>query len=169
MRNVVQIGIECEQNLAAIGIKCGRINRYKVNSRATRRLGQCSGNEKIGFTIEIAEVLLGEDIPMEELRNTMFHELLHTCKDCMNHGSEWQRLADKTGRTYGLNIGRLASSDEKATQIMLKAYKENAKYKYVCENCGRMHIQHRASNFTRHPESYRCGRCQTVGRWKRVD
>lgn len=168
MRDLTLIGTQCERELEAIGIKCGWITQYTVNTRATGRKGLCSGSARSGYVIDIAEILLREDIPMNELRNTVFHELLHTCKGCMNHGDKWKSLARKVNQAYGLNISRVASKDEKSVQIMLDQREKSAKYRYVCENCGKEHVQQRASYFTRHPEAYSCGRCKTVGKWKRV-
>lgn len=128
MKDLNAICLECENDLAAIGIKLGRITEYTVNSRAKTRLGLCSANRE-----------------------------------------EWKRLARKVSAAYGIDITRVASPDEIAVKIHATQRREQAKYKYECQNCGRVHINMRASGFTRHPELYRCGRCGTMGNWKRIN
>ena len=54
----------------------------RINTRAKRRLGCCIYNEK-GFLIEVSARVL-EDPAL--LRQTLIHELLHTCPGCRNHG-----------------------------------------------------------------------------------
>ena len=169
MKDLNAICLECENDLAAIGIKLGRITEYTVNSRAKTRLGLCSANRFGGYRIQISEVLLRDDVPLDELKNTVYHEQLHTCRGCMNHGEEWKRLARKVSAAYGIDIARVASPDEIAVKIHATQRREQAKYKYECQNCGRVHINMRASGFTRHPELYRCGRCGTLGNWKRIN
>lgn len=168
MRDLNEIAEECEKDLAAIGIKIGWITGYTVNSRAKRRLGLCSSNGCGGFNIQVSEVLLRDDVPMEELRHTLYHELLHTCKNCQNHGKEWKRLAKKVSLAYNMDISRCASPDEKSVHILQDQHREQAKYKYQCQGCGKVHINMRASGFTRQPERYRCGKCGTLGKWKRI-
>lgn len=56
---------------------------------------------------------LREDTDIDGLKNTIIHELLHTCKGCMKHTGEWKQLAEKVNRYYGYNIKRCDSADEK--------------------------------------------------------
>ena len=58
----------------------------RVMSRAKRRLGCCfyHGGE---YTIEVAARLLGQP---GLLRETLVHELLHTCPGCRDHGERWK-------------------------------------------------------------------------------
>lgn len=112
MRDLQQIAQICFRELEALGIVCGSVQAFRVNTRAKRRWGLC----KIlpgGYQIEIAAVLLREDIPLASLKDTIIHELLHTCPGCANHGAQWKALADKVNRAYGYNIRRLASPAEK--------------------------------------------------------
>lgn len=168
MKNLYEIAGACERDLAAIGIKIGWVTGYKANSRAKRRLGLCSSNGCGGFEIQVSYVLLRDEVPMDELRNTLFHELLHTCKGCQNHGKEWKRLAQKVSVAYNMDITRCASPDEKSVHILQDQRKDEAKYKFQCQGCGKIHINMRASGFTRQPERYRCGRCGTLGKWTKL-
>ena len=168
MKDLNAICLECENDLAAIGIKLGWITGYTVNTRAKTWLGMCSPNGCGGYHIQISEVLLRDEVPLDELKNTVYHEQLHTCRGCLNHGDTWKRLAHKVSVAYGLDISRVASPDAVAVKIHATQRKENAKYKYECQSCGRIHTNMRETGFTRHPELYRCGKCGTLGNWKRI-
>lgn len=168
MKDLVAICSECEKDLSAIGIKIGQVTEYVVNSRAKRRLGLCHKNRSGGFIIQISDVLLRDEVSVKELKNTIYHEQLHTCPGCMNHGENWQRLAHKVNIAYGMSVSRVADPDAIATKIHLTESREQAKYRYECQNCGRIHVNMRASGFTKHPERYICGKCGTVGKWKRI-
>lgn len=90
---------------------CIKIKNFKI-IRAKKRWGQC---RKIGnnYIIEVNQILLREDTDIDGLKNTIIHELLHTCKGCMKHTGEWKQLAEKVNRYYGYNIKRCDSADEK--------------------------------------------------------
>lgn len=107
MRDVNVIAIECMRELENIGIKCGNVIKIDINTRAKKRWGQC---RKIGnnYIIEVNQILLREDTDIDGLKNTIIHELLHTCKGCMKHTGEWKQLAEKVNRYYGYNIKRSA-------------------------------------------------------------
>lgn len=91
MRDVNVIAIECMRELENIGIKCGNVIKIDINTRAKKRWGQC---RKIGnnYIIEVNQILLREDTDIDGLKNTIIHELLHTCKGCMKHTGEWKQL-----------------------------------------------------------------------------
>lgn len=112
MRDVNVIAIECMRELENIGIKCGNVIKIDINTRSKKRWGQC---RKIGnnYIIEVNQILLREDTDIDGLKNTIIHELLHTCKGCMKHTGEWKQLAEKVNRYYGYNIKRCDSADEK--------------------------------------------------------
>lgn len=95
MRDVNVIAIECMRELENIGIKCGNVIKIDINTRAKKRWGQC---RKIGnnYIIEVNQILLREDTDIDGLKNTIIHELLHTCKGCMKHTGEWKQLAEKS-------------------------------------------------------------------------
>lgn len=154
MRNVVDYAIECMDKLDRIGVPYGNIIDITVNSRATRRFGQCRRLPSGDYAINISDVLLDERNDDLLLIDTVFHEILHTAPDCMNHGKEWKRLVDIVNRNYGTHISRTASS------ACLAAPKEVFyKYEFVCKECGQRVRRQRESNFVKYYTSYTCGRC----------
>ena len=154
MRNLEKYVICCMAELDAIGINYGNILEVKVNMRAKTRLGRCRKTSK-GYLIEINSNLLDESIKELYLKNTIIHELLHTCEGCMNHGTNWKRLADKVNRVYGYNISRVGSLPKE------KDVKEIIKPNYIikCSKCGKTYSRIKKSKLVQHPEHYRCGRC----------
>ena len=160
MRDLDKYAKKCMQDLDAIGIKYGHIVRFYSNSRA-RRWGQCRNLGGNWFEIQINSMLLDEKNDENGLINTIFHELLHTCKGCMNHGWEWQKLANKVHSAYGYNIKRTSSAEEKG--LSEEAIQERARrvqYVLRCEGCGQIFKRERMCKLVEHPENYRCGNCR---------
>jgi predicted SprT family Zn-dependent metalloprotease len=112
--------------------------------------------------IEVSSVLVSESVELIHLEDTIIHEILHTCKGCMNHGKEWKALAEKVNRAYGYDIKRTASMQE----IGIDVETIESKYRFVCEGCGQVIDRMRESKFTKYPHLYKCGKCG--GKFKRV-
>ena len=95
MRDLMKFAAECTAALDGLGIRYAKNIRFSVNTRATSRLGLCrkKGNQ---YEIEISHLLLDERTPEDSLRDTLFHELLHTCYGCMKHTGRWKAYADET-------------------------------------------------------------------------
>lgn len=163
MRDLQNIAKECMNELDLIGIKYGNIKSFEINTRAKKRWGQCKAVCG-GYSINISIRLLNDNVPVESLKNTIIHELLHTCKGCMNHGEKWKLYANKVNRMYGYNIKRCTSSEEKGVEKVEN--KKEVKHKFICADCGQIICRVRESNFTKHYELYKCGRCG--GEFKKV-
>lgn len=104
--------------------------QVEVNSRAQRRLGCCIRKEG-AFTIQVSARLLGQP---ELLRNTLLHELLHTCYGCQNHGKRWKAYAQKVGQALGVDIRRTAAVEGPWEPLR----REEVKYLLRCQSCGRV-------------------------------
>ncbi len=78
----------CMFELDCLKIKYAKNLTLKVNTRAKTRLGVCKKSGDC-YEIEIAAILLDERTPEEYLKNTLMHELLHTCYGCMKHTGRW--------------------------------------------------------------------------------
>lgn len=139
-------------NLQAIGIKTGEITRVDINSRATKRMGMCE-KTKEGYRIEVSKFILSD---RKELTDTIYHELLHTVKGCMNHGKKWNSLANKVNKTYNVNVTRTVVANQELKQEQIK----RAKYKAVCQKCGKEIYRQRISNFIKNPARYSCVVCR---------
>ena len=168
MRDLQMYAKECVSDLNAIGIEVPYIKEFKVNTRAKSRFGQCRKIAKNVYEIEICNDLLADDCPIEALRETLFHELIHTLPNCMNHKTEFKRYANIVNNAYGVNITRCSTSEEKYGVEYAKKLEENrptkllTRYQLRCVNCGRIVAEregYRAPKWYAHPNRFSCGHC----------
>ncbi|MDO5849420.1 MAG: SprT-like domain-containing protein [Methanobrevibacter sp.] len=162
MRDLKKYTIDCIDELNGIGIFPGRITSLEVNSRAKKRWGSCApqldGNGNIaGYRISINKILLDEGTPEKALKNTIIHELLHSCRDCMTHKGRWKELALKVNSELGYDIKRVKSRDHQRIEIDIDLIRP--KYVIRCESCGCTYARKRCSKLVKNPDHYRCGKC----------
>ena len=160
MRDLMKYAIECMTELDKLEIEYGTVVEWKINTRAKQRWGLCrhTPNEHI---IEINKILLDENNDEQGLKDTIIHELLHTCKGCNNHGTKWKQLAETVNRTYGYNIQRTSTAEEKG--VVNDTYKYHpmaTKYLVKCNHCHQTVAKRtRRCGVVEHPENYWCGNC----------
>lgn len=121
-----------------------------VNSRAVSRFG-CCRRTPVGYRIELAEGLLRAE--EAACRQTLAHEILHTCPGCRDHGPLWRAYAARMNEVWGYRISRTGARDELGVEPP-----RSAPHLVVCSQCGRRFERFRASALVQHPERYRC-RC----------
>ena len=144
-----------------IGIPISR-NIYGpiINTRAKARFGCCIVENKVPgntwYTIEISAHTL--EAPEKSIKEIIAHELLHTCKGCMNHGKIWKIYAERFNESYGYNITRTSSAEILGLEETGKNIPP-AKYILVCSKCGKQFPRKRRSKAVQSPEKYRCGKC----------
>lgn len=158
MRNLIELANECMVELDEIGIQYAETIYWEINTRAKKRWGLCKYNSNGSYTISISSRLLADDVAVDGAINTIIHELLHTCKGCMNHGENWKREANKVNRAYGYNIKRCSSAEEKGVEP-IESMPKAIKHQFRCKECGKVYSRMKESNFTKHWEHYRCGCC----------
>lgn len=164
MKDLMKLAIECMEELDAIGIEYAVIESWTVNTRAKNRWGQTVRRDG-KYYINISSVLLQDSMSDENAKATIIHELLHTCKGCMNHGEEWKALADLVNDCYSCyKIQRCTSAEDKGI------IKDETYYKYAfkCSNCGAITGRDRESKFTKLYSRYGCARCGKYGTWERI-
>lgn len=163
MRNLLQVAGQCMKELDTIGIKYGKIVKWEIATRTSSRWGQCKyfngRNNKDGYSINISYFLLDERNDIEVLKNTIIHELLHSCEDCMNHGARWKALAGKVNNELGYLIQRCATSAEAAMVAPEVLPKKKVKHKIQCTECGKTFTRSRMCDVVKHPSWYSCGKC----------
>lgn len=127
----------------------------QFNNRTKSRLGQTRirwNNGQRYCTVEISSFLL--DFGIEEVENTIIHELLHCFKDCNNHTGRWKTLANIVKNEFGIDIQRTAN-----VEISNKIRDKGAKYVFTCIGCGQEVKRMRKSRFTENVNLYSCGVC----------
>ena len=154
MRNLEEYAEFCMEMLDEINIPYVRPEAFTVNTRA-ERWGQCQYMHDTGkFFVDINITLLDERNGEDGLINTILHELLHTCPNCMNHGKEWKKWAAKIKRFYGYNIKRTSDFDDK--DVITGNFNERiTEYKYLiyCQKCGKLITKRkRQCNITEYPQ-----------------
>lgn len=132
-------------------------------AKATSWYGQCQQNrvyqgKRYKFVISISEYHLQSS--ERAIRNTLIHELLHTCPGCLNHGTKWKAYATLVQQQLGYNIIRAGGDKDKQSVMEAARQQKRAgyqtKYLLVCTKCGQGFIRYRKSNLVLHPEKYRC-------------
>lgn len=112
-----------------------KINKCVTSLGRCRTFAWCK-NEK--FQIELSEHLLKCD--KELIKNVIYHELIHTCKGCFNHGRNFLYYA------YLLNQKLNAKIETKNTDKQF-GNKIQYKYKLTCEKCGSVFYRHKLPKF----------------------
>ena len=120
----------------------------RVNRRAVTRFGCCIRREG-GYLIELTERLL--EAPEGACRQTLAHELLHTCPGCRDHGVRWKAYAGQMNAAYGYTISRTGTCDQLGVEDI-----RPIRHLVVCTKCGRQFPRARRSPLVAHPERYRC-------------
>lgn len=143
---------ECLKELETIDIRpYGKILSIRENSRTKSRLGCCrqiKGGLFPQYQLEISIML--KEWESQKLKEVIIHEVLHTCKGCLNHGALWKELAAEVNKAYGYSIKRTAEPQNP----------ENVyRYRIRCSSCGNTSYRIKKSKIVQKPEIYRCARC----------
>ena len=155
MKNLEKLFNECKMELDNIGIEYGDITDVTINTRAKKRWGQCRQHGST-YSINISVRLLQDDVSDIATKNTIIHEILHTCEGGMCHTGEWKRLANLVNDCYSCyNIKTKTSSKEKGIEPEPIEYK----YELRCKKCGKVYRHQRMCKSVKYPEWYRCGVC----------
>lgn len=150
--------------LKDLGIPYGNVEEVTINYRAKTRWGQCRrvvDHGKVTYKINISAELLKSDATKTGLLQTVIHELLHTCPDCMCHTGAWKRYAELVNRAYGhqgIKVTRCTS----AAALGIDPSEREIPYKYaiICPRCGVIAKYQRMAAVIQRPDRYRCSRCK---------
>lgn len=151
---------QVQQQAAALGIPYSPHISPKIviNTRSVNRLGCCKFK---GEEIVVEVALRVAQGPEASCRETLAHELLHTCPGCRDHGRLWKSYARRMNEAYGYQIARTSDPERLGVERPQRPYR----YRFRCQSCGAELGRYRSSPFTQHPERYRC-RCG--GKFKQI-
>lgn len=106
-----------------------KINYQIKLNRCKTSLGKCR-RMRVLKTLDLFEITLSKYIlncTEKEIKQTLIHELIHTCKDCFNHSREFKgyayRIKDKLGydiKISGSYTGFKNAVNKEMTQIKCK-------------------------------------------------
>lgn len=150
---------ECLMEVEKVNIRYGEIDSFVISTRFKRTWGQCKQILTNKYKISISSRLLKPDVPIKSLKNTIIHEILHTCKNCMNHGNEWKKNAEIVNKEYDYHIKRTSSDQEMGFKDESNDFKKNS-YRVICTKCGYVYTRERKCNLINHPERYVCHLCR---------
>lgn len=156
MHDLQAMARQCIRDLTELGIQCGPICEVSLDKRARRTWGTCRKMPDGSFRIGISPKLLADEVPLESLKETLYHELLHAAAHGDGHTGRWKALADLVNRSLGTNIRRTASWADQGLDMDRDA---TIRYRFLCTGCGQELIRFRACAFTKHYKRYRCARC----------
>lgn len=123
-----------------------------INKRPKKRFGCCKLIDGV-YRIEISSFIVKSN--EKAIRNVVAHEILHTCKDCDNHGPAWKKYVSMMNRTYGYNIKRTSTFKEMGVEEIPSAPQE-IKYIMKCQSCGKEYPRQRYTCVMKKINSYRC-------------
>ena len=149
------------------GIEIGDIISVELNYRAKGRFGQCVSCGNGRYKLNFNHLIFDDRSDENAVKETIIHEILHTCKGCHGHKGQWKTLAICVSMMTPYQITRTSSYEHFGLDRPEQCSRtKNANYVFKCEGCGQKIIRQRVSKFVKHPERYRCGKCH--GRLKFV-
>ena len=120
---------------AGLPIPTNLDTHIQFNKRKTA-LGVCTKNRRSSLC-KIALSIYMLDMPERMIRETIAHELCHTCSND-SHGKQWKFYANILNNKYGYHISRLANREDTKKFNEISGYKRNKdKYAIECPNCNR--------------------------------
>ena len=144
---------EVKQDAAALALPYDTAVRYRGLDRCTRSLGRCrrqlapDGHTTI-FAITISRYI--GSLTVQEIKDVMMHELIHTIPGCFNHSAQFTLFAAMVNRkSHGVYQVKTSYSGSK--------FQQNTPYRYVieCQQCGQRIYRTRRSRLILHPDRYR--------------
>ena len=150
-------GLRLELKALGIPVSNRLLPEVKVNTRAKRRLGCCFYQDGL-YWIEVSQSVLGNE---NLLKQTLVHELLHTCPKCRDHGQQWKAYARLVNEKLGYKIERTVRVETPFGPLR----HEEVKYILECQSCGAQIKRMRMSKAVKSPWRYRC---PCGGKLKRV-
>lgn len=92
MKDLLRLAQQCQNDLLSVGIRCGNVRSWTVNTRAKARWGLCKKVGRNLYDIQIAESLLQDNVSDQAAKDTIAHELIHTVPCCFSHTGKWKQL-----------------------------------------------------------------------------
>lgn len=155
MKDLLKLADQCRNDLLSVGIPCGNVRSWSVNSRAKARWGVCKRITRNTFELQIAESLLQDHVTDQAAKDTIAHELLHTVPGCLSHTGKWRQLADRVNRLLPQYQIKVKSSFEEKELEDNRPVPE-CRYLLKCQKCGKEIHRQKKSIVVEHPEHYRC-------------
>lgn len=105
MKNLDKLFQESLADIKTIGIPVGNIVKINVSNMKKNTWAYCykiptmDGNNP-NYGIDVSPRLVMDDVSDQSLKDTIAHEILHTCKGCWKHQGQWKRYANIVNNFY---------------------------------------------------------------------
>ena len=149
--NVNNLLKKAMDQVASVGVKHGKINpEVIINTRAKKRFGQCKKvpYSEYDYEVQINAKLL--EVEESKIMNTLVHEVLHTCKGCMNHGRLWKNYANIMNNKFNYDISRTSTYEKIGIE------RPEVNYTIECQKCGNKFYRQNRSKIVTQTDKYRC-------------
>ena len=137
----------------------------RINTRAKTRFGLCSRSRSAGYTVEIAAAML--TAAPHACMQVLAHEVLHTCRGCLDHGERWKSYAARMNAAYGYDIRRTDKADQLGVQLPPRKA-PHYRWRIVCTRCGKQYLRQKECELVKHPARYLCSSCGGVLRVEKL-
>jgi len=115
LKNLV---LQIRKDMKEVKIPCGVIGEIKIARKNAKYFAITEINNDGKYTITFSGIALYAG--KQSLINTIMHELCHTCRGCMNHGSKFKKYGDMVYKNFGYKIETYSTKEEKQA---VKSYK----------------------------------------------
>lgn len=157
---------KAKQQLIDLGYDISQ-NKYDLtfNLNGYKTVGRCKRFSNTYFLISINEKYINV-LDRSSIQNTIMHELIHSLKGCMNHGTQWQMIAQRVNYKYNYHISRLTSKEDHSIIKSFKVENNCFKYKVICSHCNNEIFYHKANKLitllknNTYKKTFRCGKCK---------
>ena len=111
MHDLDKIAQECIREVKAAQIPAQDDRIVLITAKKMKDWGVCVATPR-RFEIHINLRMLSDQCPVKSLKETVIHELIHTCPDAYDHGELFRHYARIMDERYGYEV--LSESDEDA-------------------------------------------------------
>lgn len=102
---------EAKKNIKSLGYEIGPIVEFRMSSRYRRAWAKCyRNNHEDTFRIGISDRLLNAN--PESVKDTIYHEVIHTIPYCFNHGPCFKSVVKKCNDKFGRHISVQTTAQE---------------------------------------------------------
>lgn len=160
--DATKLFVEMREFLVSKGLIDGNVVSSHLEFRdATSYLGKCYVERRRDGYVKSAHIILSTNflVSTQTVRDTLAHEFVHTLQGCQNHGPNFKSKARVFEKVLGVKIDSKANINdfgEDEAELIQASLASTAKYKIVCESCGKVGFRQKASSLVKHPEKYRC-------------
>lgn len=161
MKDLQKLFNECKEEMRKANIPFNEDAYINVSNRkSVRTWGTCRNK----VDIRINALLLDDNVDDKETKDTIIHELIHTCKDTHGHDYYFRLYGNRMNDMFGYHISRCNSKEQKGITI---DYERMSKYKFVCPNCNRVSYKQKLPKYMSHrikwnEPIYSCRLCHTA-------